>query len=305
MLWPSSFLTLLLGDKYCGLAFNIVHLLKRTCLNLVCLCYTAAFLVQCLIQLCPVFHNLSSPLPVSSFLRDRSVLRVCTCVRSYMPTWWSACGMRTCHCACMCACTVCLFAWVWASLSIVACGFSCRGVDHDTAVNLKGKLINWSASDSSTSSPQNGLCSLTLERSATCSGEEGSDNSVMEHREGEKKKKRPPSLLPPPTLLPSLHLTDYECMSKEGRSDKKSQNRRKRPKSRTGVKYIHWLPQYDTQTLTDSYTGNRIVWFLKGIDTHVHKWYRSRRLAWKVHTVQTWEEAFLFCQTCKPTGRQK
>lgn len=123
--------------------------------------------------------------------------------------------------------------------SIVACGFSCRGVDHDTAVNLKGKLINWSTSDSSTSSPQNGLCSLTLERSATCSGEEGSDNSVMEHREGEKKKKRPPSLLPPPTLLPSLHLTDYECMSKEGRSDKKSQNRRKRPKSRTGVKYIH------------------------------------------------------------------
>lgn len=56
--------------------------------------------------------------------------------------------------------SMCVCVWVWASLCVAACGFSCRGVDHGTAVNLKGKLINWSTSDSSTSSPQNGLCSL-------------------------------------------------------------------------------------------------------------------------------------------------
>lgn len=42
--------------------------------------------------------------------------------------------------------------------------------------------------------------------------------------------------------------------------------------------------------------ANHIVWSLKGIHRHVHKQHRSRVHTWKAHTVQTWEEAFLFCR---------
>lgn len=51
---------------------------------------------------------------------------------------------------------------VRASRSTAACGSSCREAEHDTAVNFKGKLINRSTGDGSTSSAQNGLRSITL-----------------------------------------------------------------------------------------------------------------------------------------------
>lgn len=115
----------------------------------------------------------------------------------------------------------------------VCVDFSCRGVDHDTAVNLKGKLINWSPSDSLTSSPRNGLCSLTLGKNC---------HVLLERRD-----------LHLCSLPPShpLHLTDYEFMSKAGRSDtkrkKKSQNGRK---SQTGARY-HPLTHSARCTNTD------------------------------------------------------
>lgn len=195
-------LTLMLGEKYCGQACNTVNFQKRSCLNLGCLCFIAAFLVQSLIQLSPIFHNSSSPCFLF-FQRQRwteSVLMY-RCICWMMECLWYVCMSLPMH--------VCTYVRVCASLPIAACGFSCRGVDHDTAVNLKGKLINWSTGDSSTSSPQNGLCSLTLGKSCHVLRRGGirqlSDGA--QRRREKKKKKRPPISDPssgtPP--IPSSH----------------------------------------------------------------------------------------------------
>lgn len=89
-----GFLTLWLGEKYRGQAWNTVNLQRRTCLNLL------LFVLHC----CILGSVFDSTLPhisqlVLSLFPLFSEIEVCTC----MPTWWSAYGMRACHCPCMCA----------------------------------------------------------------------------------------------------------------------------------------------------------------------------------------------------------
>ncbi|CAB1443613.1 unnamed protein product [Pleuronectes platessa] len=73
----------------------------------------------------------------------------------------------------------------------------------DNTVNLQGKPINWSTSDSSTSSPQNGLCSLTLGENRHVLQRRG----IRRPRDGSAEKRDPPFSPPssgtPP--IPSSH----------------------------------------------------------------------------------------------------
>lgn len=220
-----------------------------------CLCYIAAFLVQSLIQLSPISQLILSLFPLFSEPECAESVHMHT----YMPTWWSAYGMHTCHCPCICAHTSpCMPVWVCASLSIAACGFSCRGVDHDTAVNLKRKLINWSTSDSSTSSPQSGLCSLTLGKNCHVL-QRGWIRQVSDGAQRRKKKRRrdPPALLLPlwHSPQPFISLIMSVCQRKGGVIKKKeSQNRRKhldlRQAWRTSTGLLSTI-----HVLTDSYAG--------------------------------------------------
>lgn len=150
------------------------------------------------------FHSSYSNLPVPLFQRDEFCgTGVCVC--THMRLWWST-YMYAGHFPC----------------PIAACGLLRRGEDHDTAVNLKGKLIKCSTSDSLTSSLQNRLCSLTLRK-----------NSHMLQRGGTERRRHAhthSSQLHLPTLLSSHHFPDYDCMSAEGRSDLKKKKKEKREK---------------------------------------------------------------------------
>ena len=78
----------------------------------------------------------------------------------------------------------------------------------------------------------------------------------------QRKETLPRSLLLPPALLQSLHLTDYECVSEEGRSDgKKSQNRRKHPNHRRA-----WSASTDSNAQRLLHTDPS-VWSLRGRHT--------------------------------------
>lgn len=173
-------------------ACNIVNLQTRSCLNFGHLRYMAAFLVQSLIQLSPTFHNSSSPalcFPFSQRQKYAQSVRHCDGV----PV---VCERVTHVCTYVLVC-------VRVPLSTAACGFSCRGVAHDTAVNLKRKLINWSISDSLTSLPQSGLCSLTLgEKCHVLQRAEIRQLHDGEQRKRKKNKKRPPISAPSSSTPP-------------------------------------------------------------------------------------------------------
>lgn len=121
--------------------------------------------------------------------------RACTYTTMMELLWYAS------HCPCLCARTT--------ARARVCVDFSCRGVDHDTAVNLKGKLINWSPSDSLTSSPRNGLCSLTL----------GKNCHVLLERRDLHLCSLPPSLPPIPfiSLIMSLCQRQGGVIQKEKR----------------------------------------------------------------------------------------
>lgn len=136
-------------------------------------------------------------------------------------------------------------------------------LDH---VNLKGKLINWNTGNSSTSSPHSTLCFLTLGKNLPRAPEKRDQIIQWWSAEKERKnKRRPPISIPSSDPPPTLHLPDYECMSKEGRSDKKEPEQEETFKSQTGVKCInsaHSVRYTNTDWLLH---GNRIVWSLEGI----------------------------------------
>lgn len=182
-----GFLTLGICGKCCGQARNAVIFCRREAVWVSCLCYslvsifdsTLPYISQLILSLFPLFSECAES------------------VHAHTPPWWSAYGMHvTAH--------ACVHKRLCARMCV---DFSCRGVDHNTAVNLKGKLINWSPSDSLTSSPRNGLLLPNL-------GKE------LPRAPGEE---RPPSLLPPSH---PLHLTDYEFMSK-GREEWSEKKKKK------------------------------------------------------------------------------
>lgn len=175
------------------------------------------------------------------------------------------------------------------------------------AVNLKGKLINWSTGDSLTSSPRSRLCSLTLGKNLPRAPERR-DQKIQWWTLGrrEKEEETPPHSLFWPSSHPFISLIMSVCQRKGGVIKKKEPEQEETFKSQTGVKCInsdHSVRYTNTNWVLHS---NRIVWSLEGM----HRLYTNsteagHTLGKSTHCANMGRGLSLLSQTCKPTGTQK